>query len=204
MNKPFTIAAIILIIVLVIAQERGWIPSHDNPSAAGVSGEVKSKGSATIGGPFTLTSHTGNTISNADFAGKNMLLFFGFTNCPAICPTGLQTISQVMRDVPAEVANTIQPVFITVDVERDTPENIALYLENFDPRIVGLTGTQAQIDAVLKSYRAFAQKVETEMMGVMFDHSSYIYLMDKNGNYVRHFKHNTPVAEMIDGINESL
>lgn len=130
-----------------------------------------------IGGPYELVDHTGKAVTDRNFAGKYKLIYFGFTYCPAICPTELQKISKVLNMMEEEASN-IQPLFITVDPERDTPAVMKNYVGLFHPRLIGLTGSRAQIDDVLKSYRVFAKKVQDpDMNDYTMDHSSYIYLM---------------------------
>lgn len=137
-----------------------------------------------IGGPFTLTDHAGQKVTEKTYEGDYKLIYFGFTYCPAICPTELQKVSRVMnaleKDNP-EIAQNIQPLFITVDPERDTVNVMKDYVSLFHPKLIGLTGTQPQIDFITKSYRIFARKVEDpdDPTGEDYtmDHSSYIYLM---------------------------
>jgi len=130
-----------------------------------------------IGGDFTLVDHTGEVVTNEDYAGQYKLVFFGFTYCPAICPTELNKVTQILEKL-GEDGEQITPLFITVDPERDTVEQMAQYVEQFHPRLVGLTGNQEQIDAVTSAYKVFATKVENEMMEeYMMDHSSFLYFM---------------------------
>lgn len=158
---------------------------------------VAIEGAPVVGGPFALTNQNGEAVTEKTYAGKYMLVFFGFSNCPAICPTALSNITNVLKTLGAD-ADKIAPLFITVDPARDTPETLKLYLQNFDARISALTGTQEQIDATSKAYKVFAKKVEVPgMAGYMMDHSSFIYLMDKEGNYLAHLEHNEPVDAMI-------
>jgi len=134
-----------------------------------------------IGGPFTLVDQTGKTVTDADFRGKPMAVFFGFTYCPEVCPTTLVKMASLTRKIGA-AADRLQILLITVDPERDTPEQLALYLQSFDPRVVGLTGSQAQVDAALAAYKAYAKKVPTENSYTM-DHSASVYLMEADGSF---------------------
>lgn len=130
-----------------------------------------------LGGAFTLVDHTGKTVTEQDYAGQFKLIFFGFTYCPAICPAELQKVNLILKNL-GEHEKNITPLFITVDPERDTVEQMAQYVEQFHPRLVGLTGTPEQIDAVTSAYKVYATKVENEMMeDYMMDHSSYLYFM---------------------------
>jgi protein SCO1/2 len=116
-------------------------------------------GQALVGGPFTLTDHTGKRVTDQDFHGRTMLVFFGFTFCPDVCPSGLQVMSAAL-DKLGPKAERVVPILITVDPERDTPAQLALYVSSFHPRLIGLTGTPAEIEAVAKAYRAYVKKVE--------------------------------------------
>ena len=113
---------------------------------------LRTKGKALIGGPFKLVDHTGKTVTEKDFAGRKMLVFFGFTHCPDICPSGLQVMSAAL-DQLGDKAGAVVPIFVTVDPERDTPEVMAKYVTSFHPRLVGLTGSQDAIKTTAKAYR---------------------------------------------------
>jgi protein SCO1 len=125
-------------------------------------------------------------------------VFFGFTHCPDICPTTLFDISQVLRKLGPDVDRT-GAVFITVDPQRDTPTVMKDYLSNFDPHLVGLTGSQAQIDAAIKAYRVYAKKVPLDNGDYTMDHTAVVYLMDKDGHFVAPFNlKRTPQAAADD------
>jgi cytochrome oxidase Cu insertion factor (SCO1/SenC/PrrC family) len=168
-------------------------------------GAQKSVGQALVGGPFTLTDHTGKRVSDTDFRGRNMLLFFGFTFCPDVCPTALQVMAGVMEKLGPK-ADRIVPLFISVDPERDTPEQLAQYVATFHPRLVGLTGAKEEIDTVLKAYRVYAQKVEDpkSTAGYTMNHSTIIYLMGPDGQYRTHFTHATSVDAMYERLSKLL
>ncbi len=139
-----------------------------------------------IGGPFRLLDQNGRAVTDADYKGKPFLVFFGFTHCPDICPTALFEISEVLRRLGPDAEKTTA-LFVTVDPERDTPAKLKDYLSSFHPRIVGLTGTPAEIAAVEKTYRVYAKKVPLDGGGYTMDHSAVVYLMDKNGQFVAPF-----------------
>ena len=151
-----------------------------------------SVGQALVGGPFTLTDQAGRRVSDADFRGKYMLILFGFTYCPDICPSGLQVISAALTQLGAK-ADKVVPIFISVDHERDTPQQLAEYVKSFHPRMVGLTGSAEEIAAAAKAYRVYYKKVpdEKSTAGFTWDHSALIYLMGPDGKYVAHFTHAT-------------
>jgi len=144
----------------------------------------RDSGTAAVGGPFALIGHEGQVVSHRDFAGRPFLVFFGFTNCPDVCPTKLFEISEILRAIGPEAR--ISALFITVDPERDTPERLKDYLSHFDDRIVGLTGSPAAIEQVLKAYRAYSRKVPTENDYTM-DHTALVYLMNRRGEFVSGF-----------------
>jgi protein SCO1/2 len=145
---------------------------------------VKVWGRALVGGPFTLTDHTGKRVTDEDFRGRHMLVFFGFTFCPDVCPSALQVMSAAL-DKLGPKAERFVPVFITVDPERDTPKQLALYVQSFHPRLVGLTGTPEEIAAVLKAYAVHARKRVDPKSSADYtvDHPAQIYVMDPEGRY---------------------
>lgn len=145
-------------------------------------GGVRTSGVANIGGPFTLTTHDGKKLSSTDLAGRPFAVFFGFTHCPDVCPTTLFEMSENLKALGPD-GDKLTVLFISVDPERDTRELMATYLESFDPRIVGLTGTQEEIDAVVKAYRATYQRVPTEGDGYTVNHTASVYLMDRQGHF---------------------
>jgi protein SCO1/2 len=165
----------------------------------------RTSGKALIGGPFTLTDQNGKQVTDKDFRGRYMLVFFGFTACPDICPAGLQLITATLGKLGAK-ADKIAPVFISVDPERDTPEKLAAYVKNFDGRFVGLSGTPEQVASVAKAYRVFYEKTanEAEPAAYGMNHTSIIYLMGPDGEYVTHFTPTTDVDAMAEKLNKLL
>jgi protein SCO1/2 len=139
-----------------------------------------------VGGPFTMVDQNGKTVTDADFRGEPFLVFFGFTHCPDICPTTLYEMSEVMKRLGPD-ANKTRALFVSVDPERDTPEKLKQYLSSFDPRVIGLTGTQAQVDAIKKAYRVYSKKVPLKDGDYTMDHTAVVYLMDKNGRFIAPF-----------------
>ena len=137
---------------------------------------------AKVGGPFKLTDHNGRRFSSQQLAGKPYAVFFGFTLCPDVCPTTLLELTTDIEALGAD-ADKMRYVFISVDPERDTPEHLKTYLSNFNPRIIGLTGTPAEIAAVAKAYRVFYEKVPTKE-GYTVNHTATTYLMDAKGRFV--------------------
>lgn len=139
-----------------------------------------------IGGAFALTDQNGKSVTDADIKGKPHLVFFGFTHCPDICPTTLFEVSETLRALGRD-ADKAGALFVTVDPSRDTPAVLKDYLGSFDPRIRGLTGDTAAIGAVEKAYRVYARKVPTSGGDYTMDHTAIVYLMDKEGRFVRPF-----------------
>ncbi len=138
-----------------------------------------------VTGEFSLTDHRGNAVTDGDFSGSWPLIFFGYTHCPDVCPPTLAVVGLVL-DLLGEDAATLQPLFITVDPARDTPEIMADYVAAFHERIIGLTGSATQIAAAAQSHRAYYAKVlgdEASMDNYAMDHSAYLYLMDPDGVY---------------------
>lgn len=167
-------------------------------------GQVVS-GKPLVGGPFTLTDQTGKRVTEKDFLGKYMLVFFGFTNCPDICPSGLQVMSAALDKVGSKAADVV-PVLITLDAQRDTPDKLAQYLKSFHPRLVGLTGSAEELAAVAKAYRVYYQKVADEKTpgSYSYDHSAIFYLMGKDGVFMSPLPHTTSVNELATALSSAL
>lgn len=143
--------------------------------------QQQSAGRVPVGGPFRLTSHEGKPFTDADLKGKPFVVFFGFTHCPEVCPTTLYDLTQDLESLGSD-SDKLRVAFITVDPAQDTPELMKTYLSSFDPRIVGLTGTDEQIAAVAKEYKIYYRKVPTDS-GYTMDHSAQIFLMDSKGDF---------------------
>ncbi len=151
---------------------------------------VTSTGEALVGGPFELTDHKGNTVTEKDFAGRFMLIYFGYSFCPDVCPTELQKMALALRQFEQQGGDMarLSPLFITIDPERDTVDVMADYVQAFPPKLTGLTGTVEQIAKAAKAYRVYYAKGDDPGDGAyLMDHSSIIFLMDGEGRYVRHF-----------------
>ena len=153
-----------------------------------------------VGGPFALVDHTGRQRTEADFRGKLLLIYFGFTNCPDVCPTDLQAMGLALDQLGA-AGDAVQPVFITVDPERDTPQLLADYVPLFHPRLIGLSGDANSIRQAARAYKVYYAKVPTaDGSDYTVDHSGYIYLMDRAGQYLGFFPPGTPPDRMADVI----
>ena len=157
-----------------------------------------------IGGPFTLTDQDGRRRTDADFRGRLMLVYFGFTYCPDVCPTDLQQIGLAL-DRLGVAGEMVQPVFITVDPERDTPDHLKHYMPLFHPRLIGLTGDAAAIEAAARAYRVYFAKVErADRADYTVDHSGFIYLIGRDGEYLGFFPPGTPAERLADAIRPSI
>ena len=166
-------------------------------------------GNSSNRGTFTLTDHTGRTVTDQDFRGSYLLIFFGYTHCPDICPTALTVVANVIN-LLGEQAQQVQPVFITLDPERDTPQALANFVSYFHPRLIGLTGSLDQIDAVAKTYFVRSQKylpiapsdttVSEEDNNYLLDHTAASYLLNTDGSGLALFQHGTPATEIANTI----
>jgi protein SCO1 len=170
--SAFLVGLVICFTVVLLVTGRGSSPIIAAPSA--------------IGGPFQLTDQNGKAITEKDFRGRPFLVFFGFTNCPEICPTALFDISEIFNALGPD-ADKARALFITVDPERDTPEKLKEYLSSFNPRLTGAGGTPEQLAAVAKGYRAYYKKVPLKDGDYTMDHMATVYLMDKTGQFVAPF-----------------
>lgn len=159
---------------------------------------------ASIGGAFQLVDKHGKIWKDTDFRGKPLLVYFGYSYCPDICPTALSHLTQAVETLGG--GKVIQPVFITLDPERDTPENLRDYSQNFHKDLIMLTGSKPQVEQAIKAYRVHAARAteNKEAEDYLVDHSSLIYMMDKNGNYVAHFNHQTPPEEMVKRVRSHM
>ncbi len=151
-----------------------------------------------IGGPFQLTDSAGTRRSLAEFRGKIVALYFGYTFCPDICPTDLVAIARAIELLGAK-GDDIQPVFISVDPERDTPKLIGEYVNSISPRLVGLTGTPDEIRAVADSYKVYFEKTGgAEGASYLIDHSAVIYFIGREGNYMGYAPPQTSPERLAD------
>jgi cytochrome oxidase Cu insertion factor (SCO1/SenC/PrrC family) len=166
---------------------------------------LRSVGTPDVGGPFTMVDHSGQTVSEKTYLGKPMLLFFGFTYCPDVCPTELQVMAAALESM-GDAGSEIQPIFVSIDPARDTPEVMKAYVENFGPRFIGLTGTAEQVGIMAKAYKVFFEKQPNEAAPdqYLMDHSSTIYLMGADGKFLKHFSYTTDAAKLADGLRAAL
>ncbi len=160
-----------------------------------------------IGGDFTLTNAaTEQNFDSKHMRGKYLLVYFGYSFCPDVCPTGLTHISAALSALPPTQRTHIVPIFITLDPVRDTPQALKSYIANFDPAIIALTGKPEHIAAVAKAYGVYfkSQQKNPADLAYAVDHSSYIYVMDEHGDYLSHFGHSTTADIMAKKLSELL
>jgi protein SCO1/2 len=178
--KPKTRLLIAVILALVAA---GGVTAGALFLAGGRAGMTAS-GTALIGGPFSLIAADGSAVSDRTYRGKWQIIYFGYTYCPDACPVALTKLSLALEKLGAD-ASKLQALFITIDPERDTQQALSEYLKSFDSRIVGLTGSKAQIDDVAKEFRVYvAPQKSSDSKDYVVDHSAYFYLMDPRGDFV--------------------
>lgn len=158
---------------------------------------------ADFGGPFVLTGHDGKRHQLADFKGKAVALFFGYTHCPDVCPTTMLEFGQVAKILGPD-ADRLQVLFVTVDPERDTPVVLAGYVPHFDKRFLGLTGTAAEVAAVAKQYKIIAQKQPAAAGGYTVDHSAGTYLFDPEGKLRLYSPYATPANDIAHDVKALL
>jgi protein SCO1 len=166
--------------------------------------ESQGAGKPAIGGPFQLIDQNGNKFTNKDLQGKFSLLYFGFTYCPDICPDELEKIAQVVDTVEKQTKSWVQPVFITIDPERDTVQQVKEYVKEFHPRLIGLTGTLDQTKFTARQYRVYYSKTNDEGDDYLVDHSIITYLINPDGEFVTFYGKNTEADVMASNIEEHL
>lgn len=164
-----------------------------------------SLGKAQVGGPFRLVDAAGKPVTDADFRGRFMLVYFGYTYCPDVCPAGLQVIAAALDKLGAK-ADKVVPIFISLDPARDTPAKMGEYVRSFGPRFVGLTGSEEAVNAAAKAYRVYSRKVVDQKSPADYtlDHSSIIYVMDAKGEFVMHFTHATSADVLAERLGKVL
>ena len=197
--------ALVIVGLAILAYSRGFeIEAVNIPQ--GKPENIKSASKPNIGGPFTLIDQDGKLTTDQDFKGQHMLIYFGYTYCPDICPTSLTTMSDAL-DLLGEDANKVTPILITFDPARDTPEYLKEYASYFHPRLKALTGTSEQVASVAKAYRVYYAKTikgDAESEDYLMNHSSATYLMGPNGAFLMHFSHGTDAEIMARRIREKL
>ncbi len=187
-----------VVVLLVAGGLSAVLLLTDGPKSAGDQVMVTNKGSRPadtassappVGGDFTLVNQDGKLVSSTDFAGVNLLIFFGYTHCPDVCPQTLSTLTRALELIGQDIAK-VQPIFITVDPLRDTPEVVKDYISHFHPKLIGLTGTARQVSAAMRAYRIFATKRDQDRKSkddYLVDHTSITYLIGPDGAFKTFF-----------------
>ncbi len=172
------------VLAVGLAGTAGWMALHREPQPV------------PIGGPFRLRGADGREVTDAEFRGRWMLVYFGYTRCPDACPTALQDMANALDTLGAEAKAKVAVLFITIDPERDTPAVMRDYVTAFDAPITGLSGTPEQTAAVARAYRVYYAKHPKAGGEYDMDHSSIIYVMDPRGRFAANFTHETPPDEI--------
>lgn len=203
MNRFFSYSVAVLVVIGVIVA--AFVISNEMFGSRSGNHSSVVAGASQIGGAFSLTNNKGEAVTDEDYKGKLMLVFFGYTFCPDVCPTELNVMAQVVQGLEGD-AKEVAPVFITIDPERDTATVLNDYVQAFDPSIIGLTGTNEQINSVKKLYRAYGQAVDKDKDPEFYlvDHTSFTYLMGRDGKLVTVFSYGTKPEEIISKIKEIL
>lgn len=198
--KILTLFAFLVIITSLFILNK--FPTISKPLNSPVTKDnIVNKTTADIGGAFSLIDTKGEIVKNTDFRGKFMLVYFGFTYCPDICPTTLFTISQSLNELGDKAKNVV-PIFITIDPDRDDRSQLESYMTHFNKNIIALTGSKKQIADVANKYKVYFAKANHNKNEdeYLINHSGFVYLMDKNGKYITHFNQSTKPEEITRSI----
>lgn len=194
-NKTFSLLSIVLAVVALLG---GY-------SATRLLQQQETVPQPAMGGDFTLQSNDG-PVSLADFRGQVVPIYFGYTFCPDACPTSLTYLSMAMKRLSEDERQQIQPLFVSIDSERDTPQRLAEYVAHFDPRMLGLTGNSDEIAEVARLYGVFYQSRKTDDADEFYlvDHTSRTYIMDRNGELIVPLQHGTSAADVAQALRDAL
>lgn len=190
------LSLIVILLVLVLLR-----PGHSNGQIT-----MQSSGKAAIGGDFTLVDDDGGTFTQADLQGRPSLIYFGYTFCPDVCPFSLQAMRAALDKLPAKQRKKVRTVFITVDPARDTVAEMHQYVQSdaFPAGLIGLTGTPEQVKTAEDAYKIYSAKVTDDGSSAQYlvDHTSLIFLMDENGEFVTAFTHSEPPETIAQRIKK--
>lgn len=198
-----TILAIAIIVVLALGGGAIWLMTAERPSY--LSEAMINVEGAEIGGPFELTTHKGDRIASQTLIDRPVLLYFGYTFCPDVCPVDTQVMADAV-DLLDQKGIDVRPVFVTVDPARDTPKELGYFAEAIHPKMVGLTGTEADIADVAKAFKVYYQKVEVEgsAAGYLMNHTNYVYLLTPARGLVAMFRPRTPAEQIAADVEAVL
>jgi cytochrome oxidase Cu insertion factor (SCO1/SenC/PrrC family) len=193
-RKTLMVALVLLVLAVGLGIASLLVTPPDHQQGSGV---------ALVGGPFTMVNQTGAVVTEKDFAGKYMLVFFGYTYCPDVCPATLQVMANAL-DQLGDKAKKVAPVFVTIDPARDDVATIKAYVEAIDPRLTGLTGTPEQVAAITAAYKVFYAKVPNEKrpQDYLMDHSSLLFLMGPDGRFLKHFNYTIESAKLTKALDD--
>lgn len=200
----FGVAGLVAIVVGLSLSVLVFGPPGQSRGVA-VSGDLGTTGKALVGGPFQLTDHTGRAVDESLLKGQMNLVYFGFTYCPDFCPTELANMTAA-KDALAERGVPVRLIFITIDPQRDDQETLAQYVGAFDPQMIGLRGTADQTKQAAQAYRTVYRRVENEDAadGYTMDHTTLVYAMGPDGEFVTHFSYGTPPEKIADRLERAL
>ena len=203
-SRCFRVSTVLALMgTLIGALTPAWAEEASNPSATALI-EALLENREPIGGPFDLIDHAGRRRTDADFRGKIVLIYFGYTHCPDVCPTELQALSLAL-DMLGTEGDAVQPLFITVDPERDTPSQLAEYVTSFHPRLVALTGPHSAIRKVALAYKVYFARTSPAQNGdYAVDHTVFIYLVGKDGRYRGFLPSGTPPERIVEIVRSQL
>ena len=196
------ISAVVLIVAGVLIGEWFYLKAESDPTETEAEPGLSVQAAA-LGGPYALIDHTGVPVSEQSFRGQYQVMVFGYTFCPDVCPTTLTAITEAM-ELLGPAAEKVQPLFVSVDPERDTPAIMADYVAAFHPRMIGLTGSPAQIKEIAQSYRVYYSKVETGDGFYPLDHSAYIYVLGPEGAILTYLKHDATPQVIATAIQSAM
>jgi cytochrome oxidase Cu insertion factor (SCO1/SenC/PrrC family) len=180
-----------------------WMTSEKTSQTSQLD-QAEERKEAEVGADFTLTNQQGQLVHATDYRGRIMLVFFGFTRCPDICPVTVANMSKAMELLGSQ-ADSVAPVFISVDPEHDTPVVMKDFVSNFDKHMIGLTGSMEQIKQVTEAYKVYFAKASLPAgNGYAVDHSAFIYMMGKDGKFRRLFQNNADAAEIARAVKHAL
>ena len=166
---------------------------------------VEDATAVSVGGPFEMLDHRGRVVTEQVLLGRHTLIYFGYTGCPDVCPTELNTMAQAIDTLPPKQAARVQPVFVSVDPERDTVAVLSDYVAAFHPRMIGLTGTAEQVAAIKKAYRVYSRSLEKDDDGFyLVDHSTFIFLIGPDGRFLELLRPQLSIEEMADRLRRRL
>ncbi len=205
-QKPLVIIGCFLILcigLITFGNKVNESKAHTSNNSVAKVTDVKGTGTPKLGGNFTLIDHKGAQRQGTDFRGKFMLVYFGYSFCPDVCPAALSNITKALNQI-GNKATEVQPLFITLDPERDQIGQLATYVQNFHPSLIALTGTTAQVKDAQKMFRVYAAKAQSDGSSTEYamNHSSIIYLMDRQGRMIAHFNHTTPSEDIAQKLKQ--